>query len=107
MKTRFLPTLQWAILPIVLLLFAVAATAQTKISGMVSDKESGEPLIGVNISVKGKLTGTITDFDGKYELNTSVAPPFTLVFSYTGFASQEVNVTGGQTTVDVKMDAQS
>ena len=107
MKNRFLPTLQWAVLPIVLLLFAAAATAQTKISGMVSDQESGEPLIGVNISVKGKLTGTITDFDGKYELNTSAAPPFTLVFSYTGFASQEVNVTGGQTTVDVKMEAQS
>lgn len=90
-----------------LLLSSAALSAQTKISGKVTDNESGDPLIGVNITVKGKLIGTITDFDGSYELNSNVAPPFTLVFSYTGFSTTEVNVSSGQTSLNVKMEAQS
>lgn len=100
--------MKWGVAAFVLLLCSASAFAQTKISGKVTDKESGEPLIGVNITVKGKLIGTITDFDGNFELSSaSAAPPLTLVFSYTGFATQEINVTSAEATLTIKMDAES
>ncbi len=61
------------------------------VAGKVTD-ESGEGLIGVNIVIKGTSTGTSTDFDGNYSLD---APgDATLVFSYTGYSDQEVEVSG-------------
>ena len=108
MQTRLLPLVRTGMAALVLLLFSVSAAAQTTISGKVTDKESGEALIGVNILVKGKLVGTITDFDGGFELSSpALAPPFTLVFSYTGFTTQEITVTSAQTTLNVRMDSES
>ena len=73
--------------------------SQSKISGTVTD-DSGETLIGVNILVKGTTTGTITDFDGKFSLDATKGD--ILVFSYTGFSTQEIEV-GEATTIDVLM----
>jgi len=106
MRTRITPALKTR-LSVLLLLLACTAFAQTKITGKVTDKESDEPLIGVNITVKGKLIGTVTDADGNYELNASLSPPFTVVFSYTGYATQEQEFSAGQTTLNVKLEAQS
>jgi outer membrane receptor protein involved in Fe transport len=44
------------------------AIAQTKITGKVQDKNTGEALVGVTVSIKGTTNGTSTDLDGKYEL---------------------------------------
>lgn len=76
-----------------------------QITGKVSD-ESGEPLIGVNIQVKGTNIGTSTDIDGNYILQ-NVEDDAILVFSYVGYESQEVAVSG-RTAIDVTMisDAQ-
>ena len=83
------------LIPAFLFLFSLNLSAQ--INGTVTDTD-GEPLIGVNILIKGTSSGTITDFDGKYTLD---APSdATLVFSYTGYTDQEVAV-GAQTTIDV------
>jgi len=60
------------------------------ITGTVVD-DRNEPLIGVNILVKGKSTGAITDIDGKFSLITTEADPV-LVISYIGFKTQEVKV---------------
>ena len=57
----------------------------TSISGKVTDGGSGEPLAGVNIVVKGRVIGTITNTDGDYNLKVNMAPPFTLVFSFIGY----------------------
>jgi len=54
------------------------ALAQTTISGTVTDADTKETLVGVNILVKGKVIGTITDLSGKFTLNVNQAPPFTL-----------------------------
>ena len=75
-----------------------AVQAQT-VSGTVSD--SSGPLPGASVVVKGTSNGTQTDFDGNYTLN-DVAGDATLVFSYIGFASQEVSV-NGQTTINVTL----
>ena len=67
-----------------------------------------EPLIGVNVIVKGATTlGTITDVDGKYTLSVP-AEKATLVFSYVGYVTQEVAV-GSRSTVNVVLvdDAQA
>ena len=79
------------------------ALAQTTISGTVTDADTKETLVGVNILVKGKVIGTITDLSGKFTLNVNQEPPFTLVFSMVGFGSKEVEITGGISNLSVEL----
>jgi len=67
------------------------------ISGTLTD-DSGEALIGASILIKGTNIGTITDIDGSYTLNVPNSN-YTLVFSYTGYATQEVVLTPNSETV--------
>jgi len=76
---------------------------QTKISGTLTDAETKETLVGVNILVKGKVIGTISDLSGKYALSVNQEPPFTLVFSMIGYTSQEVEITNGQSKLDIQL----
>lgn len=62
------------------------------VSGVVTD-QSGEPLIGVNIQVKGANRGTSTDFDGRFVLE-DIDENAVLVVSYIGYQTQEVSVSG-------------
>ena len=62
------------------------------VRGTVTD-DKGEPLIGVNVLVKGENNGTSTDFNGSFELQ-NVDEDATLVFSYVGYQTQEVAVEG-------------
>ncbi len=91
------------------LLFAGSAEllAQTVISGTIKDGGTQETLAGVNIVVKGKVVGTITDSEGKYTLKVSQAPPFTLTFSFIGFHSEEKEVADANTTLDLTMNEES
>jgi TonB-linked SusC/RagA family outer membrane protein len=73
------------------ILLSFQLDAQTKISGTVTDAESGEPLIGANILIVGTGTGTVTDFDGKYLLEISDGAT-QLRFSYTGYATQTIDI---------------
>lgn len=84
--------------PVQILLFCAAALAQD-ISGILLDKQNGETLIGATVSVKGTTTGTATDIDGKFSLKITQQPPLTLVFSYVGYTSQEVEI---KTAADLK-----
>lgn len=74
-----------------LLLNSTLAFAQSKVSGIVTDT-AGEPLIGVNVVEKGTTNGVITDYDGKFTLN--VPQGKTLIFSYVGYITKEVKITG-------------
>lgn len=69
------------------------------ISGQVTDSDN-DPLIGVNILIKGTTTGTISDLDGNYSIRA--APEDILVFSYTGFETVERRL-GDQRTVDITL----
>lgn len=71
------------------------------ISGTVTSQENGELLPGVNILVKGTSTGTITDMDGEYSI-TVQDETATLVFSFIGYASQEVPI-NGRSQIDIAL----
>lgn len=60
-----------------------------KVTGRICDT-SGEPVIGVNVVVKGSTNGTITDIDGKFSIE--VSPDAILQVSYIGYISQEIPV---------------
>lgn len=89
-------------------LFAFNLYAQTSISGSVTDFATGQPIAGVNILVKGKVIGTVTDGNGKFELSVKDAPPLTLVVSFVGYRTNEVSVTTETTSnLDVKLEEQT
>lgn len=64
-------------------------SAQTQVRGTVLD-ESGEPVIGATIQIKGTSQGTVTDIDGNF--NLSAPADGTLLISYVGYIIQEVPV---------------
>lgn len=74
------------------------------IAGSVTDSE-GEPLPGVNITVKGTTQGTSTSSDGSFTLQVETLQD-TLVFSFVGFQTQEVPI-NGRTEIHVTMVAQT
>lgn len=86
---------------LICLFFGLTDTfAQKAISGKVTD-ESGLGLPGANVLVKGNKTVTVTDIDGKYQITTPNGNA-TLVFSYVGFQSKEVNA-NNQSTINVSL----
>jgi len=74
---------------------------QRSVSGTVTD-ESGLPLPGVTVLVKGTTQGTVTNADGNYSLS-NIPEDATLVFSFVGMQTQEIPV-GDQTTINIKME---
>ena len=83
--------------------FFGVAHAQITVTGLVTNADAGEPLIGVNILVKGTVLGTITDVDGNFSLSSQSNPPFTLIVAYIGYDRQEIEVSSGTTQVQVQL----
>ena len=77
-----------------LLAFANFSYAQRTITGKVTDAATNEPLIGANILVVGTSSGTVTDFDGNYELQVPEGAT-QLRVTYTGYTEQEVSIASG------------
>lgn len=94
-----------SILIFIFISFSALGSAQQtqRVKGNVVDG-AGEPLIGVNVAVKGVPVGTITDIDGNYSLQ--VSPDATLVFSFIGFKTIEVPV-GGRSVIDQTLQEDS
>lgn len=85
----------------VLFLMGLGASAQDRqVSGKVTDAADGSGLPGVSVQVKGTNKGVATSIDGSYKI--SAPDGATLVFSYVGYASQEVAI-GSRTTIDIKL----
>ncbi len=72
--------------------FALDVSAQTTISGHVKD-DTGEGVIGASVMVKGTSNGTVTDFDGNFQLKCDAGA--TLVITYIGYTPQEVKAKDG------------
>ncbi|MBQ9339915.1 MAG: SusC/RagA family TonB-linked outer membrane protein [Paludibacteraceae bacterium] len=85
MKNKFL---RW-LLTVVVTASLVGVQAAVTVKGVVVDG-TGEPIIGANVLVKGSTTGTITDFDGNWQLEVE-SNSATLVFSYIGMQSKELS----------------
>ncbi|MBR5825354.1 MAG: carboxypeptidase-like regulatory domain-containing protein, partial [Paludibacteraceae bacterium] len=77
---------------------------QLTVTGVVTSKDDGEPIIGASILVKGTTNGTITDFDGNYSIN--VAKGETLVVSYVGMKTQEIVVKNAMQNIVLVTDAE-
>lgn len=84
------------------LFFFSFAVQAIEVKGVVNDT-SGDPLIGVYVSIKGKTVGTITDIDGKYAIQANMGEY--LVFSYVGFKSQTIKVTSEKLNVTLNEEA--
>ncbi|MCB0559039.1 MAG: TonB-dependent receptor [Lewinellaceae bacterium] len=90
------------LIPCLLLFWSMELSGQERtLTGTVTSSEDGLGIIGANILLKGTSTGTITDFDGKYELKVP-GPDAVLIFSYTGMRTEEITV-GGQSVIDLAM----
>lgn len=73
-----------------------------KISGNIADAMNGELLPGATVQEKGTTNGTITDYNGHFELSLITAKPI-LIVSFVGYKSMEVE-TGDKTTIEIKLD---
>jgi iron complex outermembrane receptor protein len=69
---------------VLFLLCTIAFAQKTNVTGKVIDAKTSEALIGVNIEVEGSTNGTVTDFEGNYELEVAKGTSV-LVFSYVGY----------------------
>ncbi|HOU95423.1 MAG TPA: SusC/RagA family TonB-linked outer membrane protein [Bacteroidales bacterium] len=78
---------------------------QITVTGKVTDSQTGEPMAGVNVVVKGTTIGTMTDASGNYSLNVPDRNA-TLVFSFIGYGTQEIPVEG-RTTINVSLKSET
>ena len=93
---------KWILSAFLTLLFSYSY-AQTTVSGTITDAETGEPLIGTQILVKGTVLGTISDVNGEFSLSVQSSPPITLVITYVGYERQEIEVTSSGQNISVQM----
>ncbi|WP_029489289.1 SusC/RagA family TonB-linked outer membrane protein [Ochrovirga pacifica] len=85
-----------------LLLMSFLGFSQTKnIRGVVTEANTKEPLVGVNVLVKGTTKGAMTDFSGMFELQ-NVTSKTVLEISYLGYVSQTITV-GNQNEINVSL----
>ena len=83
-------------------------TAQTsRVTGLVTSEEDGQPVVGASILVNGTTLGTITDIDGKFTIANVPSSAKTLRISYVGMISQDVSIKPGVIKVVLKSDAKA
>ena len=92
---------------VVCLCFPCKLCCQDVIKGEVTDIDTKEPLIGANVIIKGTTTGTVTDYDGRFELKAKDGLPTTLSISYLGYTETEIEVTsvGDRIAIQLKENA--
>ena len=93
-------------IPLLLLAFLpVISLAQQSVSGMITDADTGEPLLGVTVLVQGTNKGTVSDFDGNYLIQNLDAGDYVLDVSYTGYSkfSQAITVGSSDLSQDVQL----
>ena len=88
------------------LFFCGISFAQNTITGSVTESNN-QPISGASIKVVGTKAGTVTDADGKFNLTSSVNPPFTIEVTSLGHQTKKVSITSSNQNVTVKLtDAQ-
>lgn len=85
----------------------VTAFGQTvKVTGRVLDTDGSTPMVGVTVQQKGAKTGTVTDLDGKFTLTVNGQSP-SLSFSYLGYQTTTLSVSGNKKDIRVIMKPES
>lgn len=85
-----------------LISFGALVTAQTTVTGKISDN-NGVPIPGANVKVVGKSLGITTDFDGNYSLTVNEPTPFSLEFSLIGFETKTSTVQRNNQVINVNL----
>ena len=83
-------------------MLAVSAFADISVKGQVIDADNSEPMIGVSIQVVGTTSGTVSDFDGNFEM--TVPDKAVLQFSYIGYKTIEVRAVASMQVI-MELDA--
>ncbi len=81
------------------MLLTFASYAQSTVSGVVRSEGDNETLPGVSVLVKGTTRGTVTDLDGRFQVEAAAGEVLTV--SYIGYATREIPVQGGQTEYEI------
>ena len=87
---------------IILLVAGMGFAHSQTLSGKITDSETGEPLPGAQVFVKGTFVGTTTDVNGAYSLD--VDGSVTVVVAYIGYKTQEVATSGGSGDFAMEQD---
>jgi outer membrane receptor protein involved in Fe transport len=101
--------LKKAIITVLFVIISVTVFAQTgKISGKISDKKTGETLIGVTVKIKGTTKGSSTDVEGRYVIGALAAGKYAIEASYIGYTTKNITDVevkdGASTVIDLIMD---
>jgi len=103
MKNILIKAFGGLLLLLLSLVQVISAQTSTTINGIVHDQGTGNAMPGVTVSVKGAAAGTITGSAGTFSLKTTHTFPFTLVFSYIGYKTEEKEITSADSRVDVTL----
>ncbi len=96
-------TIQTYFLTIAFQFIALAAFTQATIKGEVIDAATKDPLIGASIFIKETGEGTVTDFDGSFELNIKGSLPVIISVTYTGYEEHILDVTSVNQKISIKL----
>jgi iron complex outermembrane recepter protein len=95
------------ILSLILSLFSAAVWGQGfEVKGRVTEAGTGEPMIGVSITIVGDIHGTVSGYDGNFVLKSKTPPPFTLHFSFVSFEAKDSAVTESTKFLNIKLNEQ-
>jgi Ca-activated chloride channel homolog len=90
-KINFMKTLLTLLIALALMASGKITSEERTVSGTVTSADDGSPIPGVNVVLKGTLTGTVTDAQGFYSLNVPLQNG-TLVFAFIGYQTKEIAI---------------
>lgn len=86
---------------------ATALAAQGLIAGRVTDRDTHEPVPGVQVTVQGTTLGALTNIDGRFRIRGAEGSTVTIVARRIGYASQTRSVAVGDTTITFALEARA
>jgi len=89
------------ILILLLIAFSNFSLAQVRISGKIIDEGSNDPLAGVNIKIKDKFVGTVSNPQGEFNFETNEPLPFSIEVSMVGYKMQTITIDKQVTVLDL------
>jgi TonB-linked SusC/RagA family outer membrane protein len=94
------------LLLIFILFTALSSFAQTTVTGKVTDEQTGAPIAGASVTVKGEKTGVVTEADGSFSITTNSSAK-SLLISFVGYADKEVTITSSALNVALTQSSKS